>query len=187
MSKLEIINKEKELLSRISSGDKEAFGELYDFHAPRLFRFLRLKTNSQTLAEDLSSESFLRIWEYLQKDDKEVEESFQALLYKIARNLVADFYKKKSSQEILLDYDNFREFFEDKPAKDEIASKEEAEYIHKALVNLKEEYQNVLIWHYIDGLSGVEIAEIMNKSEGAVRVLTHRALKSLKKELQEMA
>lgn len=186
MANLETIDKEKELLSRITLGDKEAFGELYDFYAPRVFRFIRLKVGSNSLAEDLSSESFLRIWEYLQKESAEIEESFQALLYKIARNLISDFYKRKSSsREILMD-ENFQEFFENQPARDEIASKEEAEYIHRALMDIKEEYQNVIIWYYIDGLSVPEIAKLMDKSQGAIRVLIHRALKSLKKHLQKL-
>lgn len=186
MANLETIDKEKELLAKIASGDKEAFGELYDFYAPRIFRFIRIKVRSQALAEDLSSESFLRIWEYLQEEGREIEESFQALLYKIARNLITDFYKRKSfNQEIFIDED-FKEYFENQPARDEIASKEEAEYIQKALIDMKEEYQNAIIWYYIEGLSIEEIAKILKKNQGTVRVLIHRALKSLKKHLQEL-
>ncbi len=185
MARLETIDKEKELLSKIGSGDKEAFGQLYDFYAPKIFRFIRLKVASQVLAEDLTSESFLRIWEYLHDQEKKIEESFQALLYKIARNLIVDFYKRKSSQEILLD-DDFKEFLLKQPAKDEIGLKESAEEIHKALVQLKEEYQNVIILYYIDEFSVPEIAKIMDKSQGAVRVLIHRALKALKKHLEEV-
>jgi len=183
MAKLETIDKEKELLSRMSSGDKEAFGQLYDFYAPKIFRFVRLKVGSQAMAEDLTSESFLRIWEYLQREEKEIEESFQALLYKIARNLVADFYKRKSSQEVLLD-DNFKDFLLNQPAKDEIASKEQVDEVRKALLVIKEDYQNVIIWYYIDELSVPEIAKIMDKSQGAIRVLIHRALKALKQHLE---
>ena len=185
MAKIETIDKEKELLAKVMIGDKEAFGELYDFYAPRIFRFVRIKVGSQALAEDLTSESFLRIWEYLYKEEKEIEESFQALLYQIARNLITDYYRRKSSQEILID-DDFREFLEKKPAKDEIRSKETALEIHNALVNIKQEYQDVIIWYYIDELSVPEIAKIMDKSQGAIRVLIHRALKSLKKHLEEI-
>ena len=181
MTKIETIDKEKELISKIISGDKDAFGELYDFYAPKVFRFIRLKVKSQALAEDLTSESFLRIWEHLQKQ-RQAEEGFRALLYTIARNLIVDSYRRKSSQEVSLD-DDFMEFLLQEPAKDEIASKEKAEEIHRALINIKEEYQNVLIWYYIEELSVGEIADIMNKSEGAIRVLIHRALRSLKKHL----
>jgi RNA polymerase sigma-70 factor (ECF subfamily) len=185
MAKLETINKEKELLLKVSSGDKEAFGQLYDFYAPKIFRFVRLKVGSQALAEDLSSESFLRAWEYLRREEKEVEDSFQALLYKIARNLIVDHYKRKSSQEIFLE-DDFMDFLLKEPARDEIASKEEAEELHKALVYMKEEYQSVIIWYYIDELSVPEIAKILDKSQGATRVLIHRALKSLRNALEKL-
>lgn len=175
---------EKELLAQVASGNKEAFGQLYDLYAPKLFRFIRLKVRSQVLAEDLSSESFLRIWEYLQEQEREIEESFQALLYKTARNLIVDYYKKKSSQEIFID-DDFREYLSQEPAKDTISSKEIAEQIHQALTCVKEEYQDVLILYYVDELSVPEISKIMGKSQGAIRVLIHRGLASLKKHLSE--
>ena len=176
------IDNEKELLAQIASGNKEAFGQLYDLYAPRLFRFIRLKVRSQVLAEDLSSELFLKIWEYLKEKENIVEESIQALLYKVARNLIIDYYKKKSSQELFMG-DDFHLFLEEEPAKDEVGSKEIADQIHKALVNVKEEYQDVLILYYIDELSVPEIAKVMNKSNGAIRVLIHRGLKSLKEHL----
>jgi len=184
MGKIETIDKEKELLSQIASGDKEAFGQLYDLYAPRIFRFIRLKVGSQVLAEDLSSESFLRIWEYLKDPEIKIEETFQALLYKVARNLIIDYYKKKSSQEILIG-DDFHLFLNEEPAKNEIASKEISDQIHRAIIRIKEEYQDVLILYYIDGLSVEQIAKTMDKSQGAIRVLIHRGLKSLKEHLSE--
>ena len=184
MDDLKTIDKEKELVGRLIEGDKEAFGELYDIYAPKLFRFIRLKVGSQVLAEDLSSESFLRIWEYFREQEREIEESFQALLYRIAHNLIADYYKRKSSQEIMIN-DDFNVFLENQIAPSEVSLKEDTEEIHRALVGIKEEYQNVIIWYYIDELPVPEIARIMKKSEGAIRVLIHRALLSLKKVLEK--
>jgi len=185
MANLEIIDKEKELLSRVASGDKEAFGQLYDFYAPKIFRFIRLKVRSQTLAEDLSSESFLRIWEYIQEQEREIEESFRGLLYRTARNLIVDYYKRKSSQEILID-DDFKEFLEGQFIGDDLRIMEDTEEIHQALIKIKEEYQDVIVWYYIDELSVPEIARIMDKTPGAIRVLIHRALKSLKDHLEDL-
>jgi len=186
MDELGIIDKEKELVSRLSNGDKEAFGELYDIYAPKLFRFIRLKVGSQTLAEDLSSESFLRAWEYFQEEKRQIEESFQALLYRIAHNLVVDYYKRKSSQEILIN-DDFNIFIENQIAADEPRIKEDTEEIHRALIKIKAEYQDVILWYYVDELPVPEIAKMLKKSEGAVRVLIHRALESLKRVLAEKA
>jgi RNA polymerase sigma-70 factor, ECF subfamily len=178
------IDNEKELLLQIASGNYEAFGQLYDLYASKLFRFIRLKVRSQVLAEDLSSESFLKTYEYLTNKDNKIEESFQALLYKVAKNLVADYYKKKSSQDIFMG-DDFHLFLNEEPAKDEISSKEIADQIHKALVHVKDEYQDVLILYYIDELPVPEIAKILDKSVGAIRVLIHRGLKSIKEHLTE--
>jgi len=178
------IDNEKQLLLQVASGDKEAFGRLYDLYAPRLFRFIRIKVKSQALAEDLSSEMFLKVYEYLMDKENKVEESFQALLYRVARNLIADYYRKKSSQDIFMG-DDFHLFLNEEPAKDEIASKEIADQIHKAITHIKEEYQDVLILYYIDELPVPEIAKILNKSAGAVRVLIHRGLMSLKKHLTD--
>lgn len=184
MAEIEKIDKEKELVLSATRGDKDSFGELYDIYAPKIFRFIRIKVKSQAIAEDLTSESFLRIWEYLQRK-QDIQDGFKSLLYTIARNLVIDSYRRKSSQEISLD-DDFAEFLLQEPAKDEIKSKERAEELHNAIMKLKEEYQNVLILYYIEDVSVLEIGEIMNKSEGAIRVLIHRALESLKKKLDKM-
>ena len=54
------------------------------------------------------------------------------------------------------------------------------------MVNLKDEYQEVVIWHYIDDLSITEIAKMLKKSEGTVRVTLHRALKAVRKEIEEV-
>ena len=178
------IDDEKQLLTQVASGNKEAFGQLYDLYAPRLFRFIRIKVKSQALAEDLSSEMFLKVYEYLMDKENKVEDSFQALLYRVARNLIADYYKKKSSQDIFMG-DDFHVFLNEEPAKDEISSKEIADQIHKAITHIKEEYQDVLILYYIDELPVPEIAKILNKSAGAIRVLIHRGLVSLKKHLTE--
>ena len=96
------VEQEKEILKRIKNGENEAFGELYDFYAPKIYRFVRLKVDSQENAQDLTSETFLRTWKYLQKQRK-IRKRFQSLLYKVARNLVIDFYRSRSTREILIE------------------------------------------------------------------------------------
>lgn len=178
-----LIEQEKEILKRIKNGDNEAFGELYDFYAPKVYRFVRLKVDSQETAQDLTSESFLRIWQYLQEQRK-IRERFQALLYKIARNLVIDFYRTKSVREILIE-DSLEEFsninIENEEASDELViRREEMTEVKKALIQINPNYQDVVVWYYLDELSISEIADILDKNEGTVRVLIHRAVKSLR-------
>lgn len=181
-----VIEQEKEILKKIKNGDNEAFGELYDFYAPRVYRFVRLKVDSQETAQDVTSEAFLKIWQHLQ-EQKKIRERFQALLYKIARNLVVDFYRSKSIQEILIE-DNLEEFSEaeDEETSDKLVIRqEEMVEVKKALIQVHPNYQDVIVWYYLDELTIPEIAEILEKNEGTVRVLIHRAVKSLRNVMEE--
>lgn len=181
-----VIEQEKEILKKIKNGDNEAFGELYDFYAPRVYRFVRLKVDSQETAQDVTSEAFLKIWQYLQEQRK-IRERFQALLYKIARNLVVDFYRSKSIREILIE-DNLEEFSEaeDEETSDKLVIRqEEMVEVKKALIQVHPNYQDVIVWYYLDELTIPEIAEILGKNEGTVRVLIHRAVKSLRNVMEE--
>ena len=181
------VEQEKEILKSIKKGDNEAFAKLYDIYTPKLYRFIRLKVNSREMAQDLTSETFLKIWQYLQ-EQKKIKERFHSLMYKIARNLVIDFYRTKSSREILIE-DNFEEFsmIEDD---DNIAEltirREEILQAKKAISQIHPHYQDVIVLYFLDELSISEIAEILGKNEGTVRVLIHRAVNALKKTMKAM-
>jgi len=144
-----------------------------------------LKVNSEEIAQDLTSETFLRGWEAFKRQatsDKPQGtriENPPAFLYQIARNLVTDFYRERGKTKVIS-----AEFT---PIVDPRINLEEKallgsdlDNIRLALANLKEDYQNVIIWHYLDDLPVPEIAKILDKSEEAVRVTLHRALKALR-------
>lgn len=161
---------------------KRQFIKFYDKYSRDIYRFVYLKLNSAEDSEDITSEAFLQFWKNLQENKQKIG-NHRALLYKIAANLVNDFFRKKTNSEIRKEPDAY-EFQNVKasinPAKNaEIDS--EMEEIKVALARLKQKHQNVIIWHYLNELSYKEIAYIMNKSEGSVRVLVHRAMKELKK------
>jgi RNA polymerase sigma-70 factor (ECF subfamily) len=182
-----VLEQEKDILKKIKKGDKEAFGELYDFYAPKIYRFVRLKVDSQETAQDLTSEAFLKIWQHIQ-DQRKIRERFQSLLYKIARNLVIDFYRARSVREILIE-DNFEEFSKieaDNDSSKLTIRKEELKEARMALAQIHPSYQDVIVWHFIDELSITEISEILDKNEGTVRVLIHRAVKSLRRVMEEV-
>lgn len=181
-----VLEQEKDILKKIKNGNNEAFGELYDFYAPKIYRFVRLKVDSQETAQDLTSEAFLRIWQHIQEQRK-IRERFQALLYKIARNLVIDFYRSKSMREILIE-DDLEEFSNIESGEDSeelVLRQEEMKGVRRALAQIHPSYQDIIVWYYIDELSITEIAEIVEKNEGTVRVLIHRAVKSLRKVMED--
>lgn len=180
------IEQEKKILKRIHNGEGEAFGELYDIYAPKIYRFTRLKVDSQETAQDLTSEAFLKMWKFLQ-EQKKIRERFQALLYKIVRNLIVDFYRSKSTREILVEdtMEELGHIEDDKSADDLVIRREEFAEVKKSLIQIHSNYQDVIVWYYIDELSISEIASILDKNEGTVRVLIHRAIKSLRDVMEE--
>lgn len=166
---------------------KRHFVKFYNQNAPRIYRFVYLKVNSPQDSEDLTSDAFFRFWQDLsnKKDKKEKIDNPRALLYKIANNLVIDFYRKKSRTEISIDpSDAILAKIEDKTNLNEgLSLDSDMVEVKKALSQLKDDYQNIIIWHYLDDFSSKEISQILGKPEGNIRVLIHRALKSLKKKL----
>ena len=171
---------DKILLYRLKTGKNEAFAEVYDVYAEKIYRYIYFKVSTKQEAEDLTSEAFLETWDYINKGKK--VDNIQALLYKIARNLIVDHYRKKAPQESIslderLGYDEPVVEVESIP--EQIDQELALEQIEKALKQIKDEYRDIIILKYVEDLSIQEIANILNKSKGAVRVLVHRALKAL--------
>ncbi|MFC1629773.1 RNA polymerase sigma factor [Patescibacteria group bacterium] len=170
---------------------KEFFSKIYDQYIDKIYRFIFVKTGSQEIAEDLCSETFLRGWKAFEKSHKpsfnnKKIENLPAFLYQIARNLVADHYREKSKTQIISTESTSwqGQIIDSKTNLEEEAMlKSDIENIRLALINLKEDYQTVIIYRYLNDISMPEIAKNMDKSEQAVRVTLHRALKALKKEL----
>ena len=163
---------------------EEIFSQIYDQYIEKIYRFVFLKVNSQEIAEDITSETFLRGWKAFQNPRTKIE-NISAFLYQIARNLVNDFYRQKQKFKIVTIENVTIPDLENNPTeKAHLAT--DIEFVRKALTNLKDDYQDVIIWHYLDELSIPEIAEILNKSENAVRTLLSRGLNSLKKELAKL-
>jgi RNA polymerase sigma-70 factor (ECF subfamily) len=171
---------------------KRQFVKFYDQYAPRIYRFVYLKVNSPQDSEDLTSEVFFRFWQNISTNSEQQArnnkiDNPQALLYRIANNLVIDFYRKKSRTELILDpeEDNVLAKIPDKTDLNKKMSLDsDITEVKKALNQLKGEYQNIIIWRYLDDFSVKEIAQIMEKPEGTIRVLIHRALVCLKKEFR---
>ena len=163
------------------SNPRKAFSQIYDQYVEKIYRFVVLKVSSQEIAEDLTSETFIRCWEKFKEDQDRIENT-QAFLYQIARNLVTDHYREKGRTQFVSA--DFVSIVDPRPTLEENSlTNSDLDTIKAGLINLKENYQEIIIWHYIEDLSVPEIAKILTKSEGAVRVTLHRALKSLKKEI----
>lgn len=160
---------------------RKIFSDIYDKYIDKIYRFVFLKVSSPEIAQDLTSEVFLRGWEVF-KERKDIKNP-PAFLYQIARNLVIDHYREKGKVRVIsAEYTQITDPRVNLEEKAVLSS--DLDTVRLAIANLNEDYQTVIIWRYLDDLSVPEIAKILDKSEGAVRVSLHRALKSLKDELK---
>lgn len=183
---------EKLILERAQMGDEEAFAEVYDLYVVRIFRFIYLKTSSKETAEDLTSEVFLKCWVFVKKrkegGEKEIVEGNKlgSFLYKIARNLIIDFYKKKQLPTIEID-ESLKNKIEDKKQDilAEVSAKQEIKELMEALGKIKDSYREIIILRHVEDLSPKEIAEITGRSAGSIRVSLYRAVKALEKVMKD--
>jgi RNA polymerase sigma-70 factor, ECF subfamily len=169
-----------ELVRKAQDGEVEAFGQLYERHAQSVFRFIYSHVDNQSDAEDLTEEVFLRVWRAIPRY-QEQGVPFIAFLIRIARNVVIDFYRSTRRENLNLSLDDIQ-VAESKSRLDEnLIQNQESNEIRALLANLKDEYRMVLVLRFINDLSPDEIAQVIGKSSGAVRVIQFRALAALRK------
>ena len=169
------------LLQRAKAGDTAAFQALYKCYARALFTFFLGYTADARLAEELVNDTFVHVWQALGRYREEGR--FRAWLFRIARNLAADQYRrrKRRPEEVSLPDENMPSSqILAQSAIEDIAWQESLEEVHTALQYLRPDYRTVLLLRFIEGLSVRETAHAMQRSEGAVRVLQLRALKALR-------
>ena len=152
----------------------------YEEFSDAIFRYCYFKLGDRELSKDFVQDVFLKTWSYLEKGND--IENFRAFLYRLARNIVIDWYRKNKTFSL----DKLRENgFDpvDQNAKTEVyAEKEEAINLIK---KLGPQEQELITLRYIEELSLQEIASILNKKENNVSVMLHRAIKHLRSLLKE--
>ncbi len=169
---------EIQLVQNAQKGDPESFGKLYDTYVSPIYRFVYLKTSHKEDAEDLTHQVFLNAWQNI-KNYKFQGFPFSSWLYKIASNSVIDYYRTRKH------YLNIETISEDKVAENFetgniLDDSFDLQSVKNALSQLEPAQQNVIIMKFVNDMSNKEIAVALNKNEGAIRVIQHRALKQLK-------
>lgn len=156
------------------------FEEVYLKYSDKIYRYIYLSTLDPYLSEDITSETFLRVW----KSWKRIKHDFiQAFLYKTAKNILIDYYRKhkngkKVSLEEIVEKGIEPSYDEDLIGK--LNKDENIKKINDALKLLPENLREVVILRFINDLSAKEAAEILNTTEVNIRVLQYRGLKKIK-------
>ena len=170
---------EEELLARAVNYDEAALSELYDRYELKIYSYIYRRTSDQTLSEDLTAQVFLKMLEAIQ-NERAWHSSFSGWLYRIAHNLVIDHYRARDRQkQVSIDEMPHMPDTGNNPVKAaEIAL--EAEALRSAIRRLTDEQAQVVSLRFLEGYSFSEIAEMMDKTEGAVKALQHRAVATLR-------
>lgn len=174
----------EKLVELVKEGDHEAFSQLYDIFIDNIYRYIYYRVNSND-AEDLVANVFVKVWENIRKY-RPKKRVFSAWIFKIAHNIVVDYYrtaKDRTFDELNIDVASLER--EHNPIKDTEKGLD-IEILKIALRRLKKPYQEIIIYKFLNELSNKEISEILKKNEGSLRILQFRALKALRRELEEM-
>ena len=167
------------LVLEIQSWDVDSFWELYDILLNSIYTFIYYKVSHKETAEDLTEEVFIKVWDSIWKYKTQEKVPFTSWVYRIAWNLVIDYYRKhKNESPWELDFDII-----DERALRWVTEGVETAFNQKlikiGLSKLSQDEQDVIVFKYVNDLWYKEISDILQKGEPAVRKIHSRAIKKL--------
>jgi RNA polymerase sigma-70 factor, ECF subfamily len=169
----------RDLVERAQRGQREALEELYLLHFDRIYSYLHLSVGNRHDAEDLTTQTFLRMLEAIGRF-RWREVPFSAWLFRIAHNLAMDHFRatrRVQSEETVPELPGSEEVSAEDQAFDSLSRAGMLEMIER----LSPEQRQVLTLKFLYGFANGEVASILGKTEGAVKSLQHRALASLQR------
>ncbi len=173
----------RRLVDRAQQGDRSALEELYLLHFDRIYSYLHMSVGNRHDAEDLTTQTFLRMLESIEKF-RWRSAPFSAWLFRIAHNLAMDHFratKRWQPEEEVPEPDPGEGSAAEEEALESIGRKSMFQLIEK----LSPEQQQVLTLKFVFNFSNGEAATILGKTEGAIKSLQHRALASLQRQLEK--
>jgi RNA polymerase sigma-70 factor, ECF subfamily len=171
------------LIVKAKQGDTNAVGELYECHRLNVYRYLYYRTGDTQVADDLTSEVFLRMIRSLPGYQLQ-EASFLAWLFQIAHNLLYDHFRKANIRNHVHLEENY---MEDplNPRTRPIERTLNNVTLQKALEKLSGDQRDVIVLRFITGMPIAQVASTLHKSEDAVKGLQRRALITLRNVLTD--
>ncbi len=166
------------LVTRAQEGDGEAFGQLYDRYVDTVFRFIYFRVNDRALAEDFTSETFLRALRRISSVNYQGRD-IGAWFVTIARNIILD-HMKSARHRLEITTDDTPERKDRAPSpEDAVVDLLTSERLMEAVRQLGDEQRECVMLRFIQGFSVSETAAVMGKNDGAIKALQHRAVRKL--------
>lgn len=176
------------LVQRAQQGDAEAFGELYDLYVDQVYRYIAYRVASAQLAQDLTSETFLRALRRICSFTWQGRD-VGAWFVTIARNLIADHYKSGRYRLELTSDDvsmvSGAATVTTAGPEGEVLAAMQNKMLLEAVRQLGAEQQECIVLRFLQGLSVAETAQVMGKNSGAIKALQYRAIRTLGRLLPE--
>ena len=175
----------RELILRAKEGDTEAFGELYERYFTPVYRYIFLRLGNHEDAEDIAQKVFVKCFQALTRYTDQGKEPLN-FFFTVARTTIIDHWRG-NKESVVEDIDAFLEDAVDQKGdiEDSVEIDLALESVHLALSELTVDQREAVILRVFQGYSSKEAAEIMNKSEQAIRQLQSRGLRVLRSKLQK--
>ncbi len=165
-------NEIQNLIKDAQQGNQSSFTQIYNLYFERVYKFVFFRTKIKEEAEDLTSHTFLKVWQNIKRYKFRKTAKFSTWLFQIARFTLIDYYRQKKSNVPLESVENtLGENFSELDT--------EINEVKRYLNQLPPEWQNALELRYFEGLDYSEIGRIMGKTSVGVRVIVHRAIRKL--------
>lgn len=173
MSFICLIN-EKELMENLQRGDEKSFDKLYWHYVDPIFRKIHYLTKSAEVAEELTQDVFLKIWERRAAIDP--NKSFGAFVHRIAQNLIVDLYRRLAHDKVLREHlvNSVSELY------DPMADHVDRQLVYQALESLPAQRKKIMAMVKIEGRSYEEVSNLLGISTSTIRDHVVKGTKSLK-------
>jgi RNA polymerase sigma-70 factor (ECF subfamily) len=169
---------DRELLQHAREYDAQALARIYDRYAEPIYRYLYRYLGDAAQAEDLTSEVFLRLLNVL-NTPRAPRDQLQGWLYRVAHNVAMDWFRQRAKDENLVSNEVL--LGEDNSPLAELEKRQTRGRLRAAIRQLTVDQQRVLLLRFGQGYKIAETSQLMGKSEGAVKILQHRAIRRLRK------
>ncbi len=164
-------------ITESAEGNTESFRRLYEHLIDRVFAYLRSRSGTKEQATDLAQEVFVELWQALPRFIYHTHEQFYAFVFIIARRKLIKLYTQRGKETLFIDDENTIVDIEKKDGR------ETNDALTRALDLLDPEAREIVVLHHWSRYTFKEIGEFINKTETAVRVQHHRAIKLLQTHL----